>query len=34
MIKKYESLKKRVGGQENKDDLGRMKQTTLQRTEN
>ena len=31
MIKKSESLKKRVGGRENKDNLGRMKQTPLRK---
>ena len=31
LIKIYESLKKRVGGQENKDNLGRMKQTPLRK---
>ena len=31
MIKKSESLKKRVGGRENTDNLGRMKQTPLRK---
>ena len=31
MIKKSESLKLRVGGRENKDNLGRMKQTPLRK---
>ena len=31
LIKKSESLKKRVGGRENKGNLGRMKQITLRR---
>ena len=31
MIKKSESLKKRVGGRENKDNLGWMKQTPVRK---